>query len=291
MRLIEGIPCEHIDYTGARIRGVVRYVGRLRHATGIWVGISLPTPDGDTDGTHKGRLYLPGPTKMLHSVFRPKESVTAVLEGIFIHHFRSSVPGDGTFLLRMNVQKGCVDGCFSISPAKSHENTISKVLGVSGEVIEGIFKTPRGLATQIHFHVKRRILVETDPHTGESVHSTPEESHYSFEGQHPTMSLVLTQALTLTLTLSLTPLIVSLNHRRGSGLRAGSVSDHHPSPRLKARSHCRHCAGNLPLTPVTTQRRNLLHGNGEGDSCSYRLAMLCNGGPLGALEGARQHPW
>ena len=41
--------------------GTVLYKGPIVGRHGIWLGIDLTTPDGDNDGTLKGRVYFRAP--------------------------------------------------------------------------------------------------------------------------------------------------------------------------------------------------------------------------------------
>ena len=40
------------------VYGTVLYKGPIIGRTGIWIGIDLTTPDGDNDGSLKGRVYF-----------------------------------------------------------------------------------------------------------------------------------------------------------------------------------------------------------------------------------------
>lgn len=41
--------------------GTVLYKGSLMGRRGLWLGIDLTTPDGDNDGSLKGRVYFRAP--------------------------------------------------------------------------------------------------------------------------------------------------------------------------------------------------------------------------------------
>ena len=52
--------------------GVVRYIGRVEFATGIWVGLELRSPKGKHDGVVEGKRYFQ--TKPNHGVvIRPRK--------------------------------------------------------------------------------------------------------------------------------------------------------------------------------------------------------------------------
>ena len=41
--------------------GTVLYKGQVVGRPGLWIGVDLATPDGDTDGSIKGRVYFRAP--------------------------------------------------------------------------------------------------------------------------------------------------------------------------------------------------------------------------------------
>jgi dynactin complex subunit len=46
---------------GQIVYGTVLYKGPIMGRRGVWLGIDLTTPDGDNDGTLKGRVYFRAP--------------------------------------------------------------------------------------------------------------------------------------------------------------------------------------------------------------------------------------
>jgi len=62
--------------TTGRLNGVLRYVGTINAAPGIWCGIELPDASGKNDGTIKGQVYFQCPPK--HGIFVKKEAVQPV---------------------------------------------------------------------------------------------------------------------------------------------------------------------------------------------------------------------
>ena len=53
--------------------GTVLYKGPITSRSGLWLGIDLTTPDGDNDGTLKGRVYFRAP--MNYGLFTTIENV------------------------------------------------------------------------------------------------------------------------------------------------------------------------------------------------------------------------
>jgi len=77
MRLLVGSPCYVLDYTGQKVKAIIHYVGRVRYLSGVWVGVGLDRPDGDSDGVLKGKRYFTVASN--HATFRPAENVIPVL--------------------------------------------------------------------------------------------------------------------------------------------------------------------------------------------------------------------
>lgn len=76
--------------------GIVKYRGPLeqKYNSRIYVGVRLDEPDGDTDGTHKGKRYMYTPSDLgkffklidLTSVLDPKKGKYKVVTSILAHH-------------------------------------------------------------------------------------------------------------------------------------------------------------------------------------------------------------
>ncbi|XP_061196947.1 filamin A-interacting protein 1-like [Saccostrea echinata] len=76
--------------------GIVKYRGPLeqKYNSRIYVGVRLDEPDGDTDGTHKGKRYMYTPSDLgkffklidLTSVLDPKKGKYRVITSILAHH-------------------------------------------------------------------------------------------------------------------------------------------------------------------------------------------------------------
>ncbi|XP_052714524.1 reticulocyte-binding protein homolog 2a-like isoform X3 [Crassostrea angulata] len=76
--------------------GIVKYRGPLeqKYNSRIYVGVRLDEPDGDTDGTHKGKRYMYTPSDLgkffklidLTSVLDPKKGKYKVVNSILAHH-------------------------------------------------------------------------------------------------------------------------------------------------------------------------------------------------------------
>lgn len=56
--------------------GILRYIGTINAAPGIWCGIELPDASGKNDGSLKGQVYFQCPPK--HGIFIKKESVKPI---------------------------------------------------------------------------------------------------------------------------------------------------------------------------------------------------------------------
>ena len=57
--------------------GTVLYKGSLMGRRGLWLGIDLTTPDGDNDGSLKGRVYFRAPLN--YGVFTTIDNVRLAL--------------------------------------------------------------------------------------------------------------------------------------------------------------------------------------------------------------------
>lgn len=62
-----------VSHNGKILKGTVLYKGPMTSRPGIWIGIDLTTPDGDNDGTLKGRVYFRAP--MNYGIFTTIDNV------------------------------------------------------------------------------------------------------------------------------------------------------------------------------------------------------------------------